>query len=653
MGLWLNYEHVNDFPAHFHSWTQSDRYAIALKFSQHEGSLLKAKTYNLKPYYYTGEGEQVMSGVSAMDLPLTEYIVGKLMWLLDDTGPEVFRWYMLLFSLLGLYYLSRIPGLLGFNPIHGLLLVFVLLLSPMYHYYIIGFLPSTGALAFYCIGLYFFAKNWLSEHKGHFLMSVVCFTLAALIRLPYVIHLLALLGGFVWFSWSRRSWAARELRAITVSILLVVLYWLYQRYVRGVYGSLFINELILPESWAASKAMLKAMYEEWRFDYLHWMGYIVLALLPIVLLLSFRKNIEASYKGLFWKVFLFSLAGYFCFVCAMLGQFQHHDYYGIDAFFPTMLIGLALVYTCVKKRGLIEWMAPISFVALLVWALPHLTERHEHRYFIQAWDLNHVTYQNFKGSKTFLDAEGIEPDARMLVIDAFTTNIPLIEMGRDGYTVLTTSEERMKEALTWPLDYVVLQDTFAIPEAVMNYNDIVNQLSFVCGNGKISVYRNRPPTSPSETLCKVFYHGERSYDGDAPDSNWNGYQAVQTEWVHSGNQAAHLPTEGVYSESLTLYPGRLGMLPETSKLVLTGYFKMDSINSEVSAVVSVMRGDSLVHYDRQYFVYRIHGAEGLERAVFHFELPAELKPEDEMKCYFWKEGEQNFYFDDLEAMLYQ
>jgi len=642
------------FPAQHHSWTQSDRFAIALQFSSETLNLFQPKTFNLKPENYTGETAQVMDGTTAMDLPLFEYLVGIYMRITGNRSPSVFRWAMWLLSVLALYFLFRLPMLFGYSFLHGLALVLAFYLSPVYHYYMIGFTPSMVALAFCMVGTYFMAKHSLASGNRNFHLALIAFAIAGWVRLPFAVLLIAMFLASALIGPDGRKSMRISARPIAIVLIGIALFWLYNQYLRKVYGSMFLGSLLLPETWGEARYWILQAIENWGNDYLHWTGYVFLTLLCLAALLGRRKALVKRERHFFAWWFSIALFGSGCFALLMLGQFPNHDYYGIDAFFPLIILVLLWGYHRSTPNKISDWIIPgAAVLAFVVIAYPHLKERQEQRYFIEAWDLNHVTFKNFEGAEAFLNEKGIAADARMLVIDAFTTNIPLIEMNRSGYTVLTTSERLMKEALQWPLDYVVLQDTFAIPEVVMNYREIVDQLSFVCGNGRISVYEPRKPETREEAICEVLYHGKRMYENDEPDTSWSQGQVVQGDWVHSGSSAAFLSTEAAFSQSLNLYPGRITDSLQPSTLVLTGYFKMDSVCNEVSAVVSVTRGDSLIHYDRQYFVYRIHGKEELERAVFHFPLPPLTRAEDQLKCYFWKEGAQNFYFDDLEAMLYQ
>ncbi len=48
----------------------------------------------------------------------------------------------------------------------------------------------------------------------------------------------------------------------------------------------------------------------------------------------------------------------------------------------------------------------------------------------KSWDRTEITRLNFEGGEQLLNAAGVETDAKILVLDAYTTNVPLILLAR-------------------------------------------------------------------------------------------------------------------------------------------------------------------------------------------------------------------------------
>jgi len=104
------------------------------------------------------------------------------------------------------------------------------------------------------------------------------------------------------------------------------------------------------------------------------------------------------------------------------------------------------------------------------------------------WDKVQTTINNFTDSEQLLDSLNIDSESKILVIDSYTTNIPLILMNRKGYTVVNANADNIERSLAWNYDYVVLQDELILSDIVRVFPEIQEYLMRIAGNGKISVY---------------------------------------------------------------------------------------------------------------------------------------------------------------------
>jgi hypothetical protein len=68
-------------PSYIHSWTQSDRYAISLKFLENGFNFFKPQTFNLS----------TIDGITGVDFPLHEYLVALIMKITGSSSPVIFR----------------------------------------------------------------------------------------------------------------------------------------------------------------------------------------------------------------------------------------------------------------------------------------------------------------------------------------------------------------------------------------------------------------------------------------------------------------------------------------------------------------------------------------------------------------------------------
>src|SRR5690606_30913848 len=125
------------FPAYIHAWTQSDRLAIAGCFQLNGFDFFHPCNYNL----ITKEG------VTAVDFPIHEYIVALISYCFSLDLVVTFRFYTLLYGLVGLYFVYRFFKLITGSYLKGIALLLFVLTAPFYSYYLNGFLPSVPSFS--------------------------------------------------------------------------------------------------------------------------------------------------------------------------------------------------------------------------------------------------------------------------------------------------------------------------------------------------------------------------------------------------------------------------------------------------------------------------------------------------------------------------
>ncbi|MBQ8046259.1 MAG: hypothetical protein IJ269_07905, partial [Bacteroidales bacterium] len=134
-GVQLHYRYMAEFPTHIHSWSQTDRYAIAIGFLNNGFDLFHPETLILNKQYPHWWKHADGSTITAVDFPIHEYAVAAAMRLSGSTSPIVFRLCTLLVALVGMAFLYKLTQELTGNRLKGLLVALVALASPVYAYY--------------------------------------------------------------------------------------------------------------------------------------------------------------------------------------------------------------------------------------------------------------------------------------------------------------------------------------------------------------------------------------------------------------------------------------------------------------------------------------------------------------------------------------
>jgi hypothetical protein len=158
------------------------------------------------------------------------------------------------------------------------------------------------------------------------------------------------------------------------------------------------------------------------------------------------------------------VAGGLAYYGLMGQQFAIHDYYLLDAFYLPLILGFA---GCV-----VAWRAPAAAWARLaaVGAVLGLSSaagwqaRTEQlrRISPPPTDKSVLTRDNFLSSAHWLDSLSVPRTATVLVLDAYSYNLPLLLAHRQGWTYLKNANspqnltaENLRQALALPADYVL------------------------------------------------------------------------------------------------------------------------------------------------------------------------------------------------------
>ena len=490
----LQFKYMNEFPVYYHAWAQDDRYALALGFLDNGFDLLHPQTmiYNKQfPDWWETASDNT---ITAVDFPIHEYLVALLMKLTGTTSPWVFRCWTLIFSILGLIFLYRTALLLTESRLKSLLVAVFALCSPVYAFYFNGFLPGIPAFALGVIGLYFYCKYLTNNNIKHFYWCIAFLTLSTLMRTTFAIELIALLGFEFLRIVRRESHVKGKVFPVLLSACSIGAYLLWNSHLRLLYGTLFLSELMPPESIEEAKEILRETKDTWQYHYLQKLQYavfLVVALSAVAfgLLKRFRNNHgkdKTSRPLSLWWFPLIYLFGCLLFTVAMMQQLPQHDYYFIDTFFlPILLIFALLLKSIPFPRP--KWAMGLFGLTVIVLCAMMLTKAsHTQQERRSGYDMASICYDNFKESDRFLDSLGISREAKIVALYAYPQNGPFIQMKRKGYTVMWHKDTLIRAIDTWDFDYIVIEN-YMFGMHSEDGKAFLCRLSRIADNGKIMV----------------------------------------------------------------------------------------------------------------------------------------------------------------------
>ena len=658
LGFIYHYKYITEFPSHIHAWAQSDRYALSLGFLDNGLNFFKPQTFVYNHQFPDKWKVPSEETITAVDFPIHDYTPALLMKITGNTSPWVFRIYILLYSFLGLLFLFKLSYAITKDYVKSVFVVVFTATSPVYVYYQGGFLPTIPSLSNAIIGIYFYYRYLIENKNKDFWLSILLLTLAALSRTTFAIPIVAVLAVEFIRLLKKETKLVPKIVPLSISILTLISYLLYNGYLREKYGSIFLNHILPPNNIGQAKDIIKYVYDNWVFQYFtspHYVIFVTIILLSAYFIAIRKSNIHKA-KAYFVLLTLTYMFGCLIFAFLMLRQFPAHDYYFLDTFFLPIIMFLIFILSLIpvaEKRNLkIVTVTSVCIISCILILQPIKSQ--EKRRETGFWDRTEATINNYKNSSEFLDSLDISKSSKMLVIDAVAPNIPFILMQRKGFAVMKTNQENIEEALKWDYDYIVVQNEYFIPEIYTPYPGILSKLNKIADNGKISVC----------TLSDNYQQSLLDFLGlnkkepvitktvsfeNKPDSLWENFNPSD-RYTFSGTSSGHLTSDIIYG--LTYKSKHLPELKNNSRtLLFSSYFLKDTIiNSEI--VVSINADEQNIYY-KSYNLKNLVKQEGSwEQVSLLFQLPKIQGDDYEFAIFIWNTGKSELYYDDFGFSIY-
>lgn len=494
LGLVFHLQNLTEYPTGHHSWTQTDHYALSLGFLENGFDFFHPQTFIYTQRKIGEESIPSSSIVTAVDFPIHQYVVSLLMKVFNDSSVIIPKIYILLYSFLGLYFLGHLVFLLSGRFEWSLLMVVFAATAPMFVYFQTAIMPTIPSWANAIIGLFFWIKHLSNQSKKHFFIGIAFLTLAALARTTLVIPIVALLCLEVIGIFREKKIPARfKILGFVVSFFIIGGYYAYNSFLRANYGSIFLSEIMPPDSFERAMQLLSEIYNSWALHYFSGFQYLLLAAIVVfvmVFALKRKVSLHHTHKQILVLTIIY-FVGCMFFAVLMMEQFVHHDYYFLDTFFIPVLLLMAIALSIIPLPSK-KYMSEIVIVATIGLSIPFALFARQTNQALQQddwWNRTAATAQNFEGSKEFLDQIGVPANADILVLDAYAPNLPFVHMQRYGHPLINTKTEYLRNALDWDWDFAVIQNEFFFSDVYRNYPAITNHLEHVDSNGKISVFK--------------------------------------------------------------------------------------------------------------------------------------------------------------------
>lgn len=491
---------LRTFPAYIHAWAQSDWYAIAQGFVNNGYDLFHPETMIYNKQFPGTWSEAYETTITSADFPIHEYIVALLMGLTGSRGPWVFRCWTLAVSLMGLWFLFLAFKRLTKSWTKSTGLTLMAIASPVYAYYMAGFIPSIPSLALVMAGLWAYIKYYQENRCSYWHLAIGLLTLAAMIRTSQLVVLVAVCGFELLRVIRKESTFWNKLPSVVIGFAAIGGYMLWNAHLKAEHGTLFLSSLMPPRNGEDWEWVIETVRERWLYSYYGLLQQIVIAVVAAGALITlavrrfrqkeFRKEGQQERLSLSWLVAIW-LVGEAMFVVAMWRQFSDHDYYILDSLWLPVLVttGLIVSQWKIQKRAwkIAEGTVCALLCGLMVWnARTEIDKRNS------GWDLAMINIWHYQDSDKWLDELGVSRDAKILSLVSYPQNSPFLMMGRKGYSVMWFGEDQMdvsyltQHALKFPFDYIVVED-YAVREYFERYNPFMSRIVRLEGTGELSL----------------------------------------------------------------------------------------------------------------------------------------------------------------------
>ena len=647
LSVWFYHDSIGLYPSFNHAWSQADWLAIAIKFRERGYNFFLPATFNLL----------TDDGVTGAGFPLPAYVAALLMGLTGRDAPGLMRAVTLTAGLGGQLALFALVRRASDSALKGGAVALFAFCGPIYVFYQANFLPSVPAFAAALAGYYWFYRalkvddNPLGARRK-LVVAVAWLTLAAAIRTPFALPLLCTLGHLVLLAARRKapvSWGEMAI-IYGVALSLLAADFFYNEYLNEAHhGALFLARPRYFTSWAQAVEVTKTVREYWLWSLLSK---------PQWLLLLLAAGAAAGQQGRRllrneWAGHWLALsAGGLVYYALMGQQFSIHDYYLLDTFFLPLMLGFAACVAAIEPFHRRTSQLAVVGVVLLLSGTAAWKARAEQlrRISPPATDKSVLTRDNFASSARWLDSLGVPRTATVLVLDAYSYNLPLLLARRRGWTMLQNrksaqdlSAENLRAALALPADYVITQNATYAQEVVNRYPAIAAHLQPIATNGRLSLWRIRP--------VPLVAHWQLRTNMEAPldSAAWLNTASISAGPAASGRRASRLT--GGKAIGLTYHQtvANLGLRAGEQLLFSARY--QAGIDAGAELVASLEPGAGGTPYWRQTVACQPTRAGDWAPLGAAFTLPAPHAPTDVLKVYIRKNGPGEVSLDEWEMSV--
>lgn len=615
------------FPTDVHAWANFDYYAIAKKFEPLSSNFFIPETYILNKQFPHDFAFPFEQAITSVDFPIHSFIMGKLFWLFQSNSPFIIYVYQGIWFAFTLYFLSKLVEWFTNHFWLSLCIALLLSCSPVYLYYVHGFLVSPLAFATVIMSSYFMFRFYLTLTSGKYLsLALILFTISGLCRMPFTIGLIAFGATYFLMDCSRKKISWQFWLKWFSGIFIIGVYFFYNSYLRTKYGSIFLGSILPVDNLEDFQNIIVEARKRWGNAYLTEALYALL--ISSFFVLSFMYFRDKRLRP-FIHFIAFYFLGALSYSLLMFVQFKYHDYYFIDTFLVPSILCIILAVGYLSKLLSYKWLSAVLILTIIGFSWSHVNKELANRSVDKSYDNFQKSAKNINQHLTWLQHLPIQKNERILCINPYLPNAFLAVIGVEGYSVEDQSQSNILRALTWSYDYVFIQKKLFNQYLSASFPNLINQLEPVKENEDFGLYLFNPDSITNYHQLKLIAQSRTIYSSLNNDSI---ITSVKQENVYHGKLSCMVSGEDLTNSRWDWSANVFAEQADTTDVVL-------AISN---------KADSMIYYAIKPIFIEAYP----ETIVISFELPAfNIGEEYQVNSYIWNKQKAEFVIGEISGQL--
>jgi hypothetical protein len=450
-------------------------------------------------YYYGGNflttqtnallADNNTSDVTVVEFPLIYFII-SLFYRAFGVNDLWFRLVQVTIGFVGLVYLFKACYLLTKDWFYAGLIPMLIFTSPVYVFYLNGFIPDSVALSLTFGGFYYFLKFSESKNFRTWMVSMFFFLMAGLIKTSSLLPFFGL-GGVALFELldrlrkpGGRSMFEFQIKHIVsyLGVFLLIAGWYYYARVYSQAHGGSVSAVEIRPIWILNHNSIQEVLNMMKIrvlegDY-HQRVFLILSLALFLGMLPFYKR---SNRFLY-RFNILVVLGAFAFTLLFFRSMKIHDYYQINNLFlfvPLYLSFFVLVSKLWPGVYSSRW-TKILLAAGVLFLVVKCDLNMKYRYSSDNWHYSSsmTNVSNFD-IEPYLEELGIDRSAKVYCTPDPSINVSLYLCNRKGLTDFKhlgklPFEERIAKMRSVGIDYVILANRENFPD-VENLDEILGE----------------------------------------------------------------------------------------------------------------------------------------------------------------------------------